>query len=335
MKMKIGTRLLSVLLALLLVSVMVVPAMAIHGESPVTVKLDIVDTATVSVNEQSLTLLDDEKQTIKDLFKPIDYEIQDYVSKNIQQPEAQPLTNVDIFTQVLLAEYDISLDKLVDILDQRTGHIMKGEERAELKKILVEGHINKVYIDGTKAKFGMDDQNATHLKPKLVTTEKLEPSAFNELYSTTESTPFIWVQTHCDVYGGTGIDDALLPYSVNGGNALYDVIVYSYPTEVFYQLCYYDEDHPNPITDVEYDLFRLVYYGTLEDRALFKRVFSDNRIYLLGCWNNGMTYAWVTGIHGDKDYPYFAYYFYVSNIWNHDIDIFDSNPSMSKVYYYY
>ena len=334
MNEKVGIRAFSMLLAVMLVSV-VVPVTAIGGENPVTVTPDIVDAATANANEQSLILSDCEKQAINDLFKPIDYEIQDYVSEKIQRSETQQLTDIDVFAQAILTEYDASLDKLIDILDQGADHTMKGEEHEEFKKILVEGHINKVYIDEIKAKFGMDDQNATHLKPKLVTTEKIEPLAFDELYSTTESTPFIWVQTHCDVYGGSGLDDSLLPYIVNGGNDLYDVIVYSYPTEVFYQLCYYDEDHPSPITDAEYDLFRLVYYETLEDRALFKHVFSDNRLYLLGCWNSGMTYAWTTGIHGDKDYPYSACYFYVSNIWNHDIDKFDSNPSMSKVYYYY
>jgi len=333
MSERAGMWVISLFVVMLLASV-VLPVAAVGGENSVDVTLDVVDA--VAVNEQSMTLSESEKQTINDLFEPIDREIQDFVSLNIQGSENQSLTNGDTFARALFAEYNASLDRLVDILDRNTGHAIKEKEREELKRVLVEGHINKVHIDEIRAKFGMDDQNATHLKPKLITTEKLEPSALNELYSTTEGTPFIYVQTYCDVYGGIGVDDALLPYSVNGGNSLYDVIVYTYSTEVFYQLCYYDEDHPNPTIDAEYDLFRLVYYGTLEDRALFKHVFSDNRIYLLECWNSGMTYAWLAGIHGNKDYPYFAYYyFYVSNIWNHDIDVSDSNPSMSKVYYYY
>ena len=48
------------------------------------------------------------------------------------------------------------------------------------------------------------------------------------------------------------------------------------------------------------------------------------------CWNDGYTYAWLYGIHGYQ-YRLKTSVIYTSNIWNHDIDTYNSNPNIGQL----
>ena len=138
-------------------------------------------------------------------------------------------------------------------------------------------------------------------------------------------------QCNVDIDGGSGDDDFNFHYNVNGDNDLYKIEFWDNNDYNFtYKLWYYDEDHPDPALDFAYDQLRLLAGGTYEDLALFTvEKYNDNTVYLIKCYSNIMTYGYPAGNHGNLDRPWTSN-IYVSNIWNHDIDVYDSNPSMAK-----
>lgn len=140
-------------------------------------------------------------------------------------------------------------------------------------------------------------------------------------------------QCTVDITGGSGRDDFNFYYDVDGDNDLYkiqfwDNNYYNYT----YKLWYYDEDHPDPLLNAAYDIFRYETTDphTYEDITLFTvEKADDNTVFLIECYSDIRSYGCSLANHGSTDRPWTSN-IYVSNIWNHDIDVYDTNPSMAK-----
>ncbi len=142
-----------------------------------------------------------------------------------------------------------------------------------------------------------------------------------------------WAQVTYDVDGGKGTDDEGNGFDVNGGNDLYKIVIYIYSdTHVVYELHYRDEDHPNPWLDKIYDAWRRIWYGRTEDIEQF--TVENGVIEFNGIYDNGHTYAHSIGQHGTATRSYSPWVtVYVSNVWNHAMDIYDKNPSLPEYIY--
>ena len=127
-------------------------------------------------------------------------------------------------------------------------------------------------------------------------------------------------QAVVDVNGQSGFE---------GGNALFEVereaITECY---VKYTLSFHDEDHPNPWLDDWYDQYRLDAYGRIHDIEEF--YVHSGGIYIPSAWSNGQDFFTWTPTHYGTTMSH-STTIYVSNTWNHQMDITDENPGMPKL----
>lgn len=196
----------------------------------------------------------------------------------------------------------------------------------------------------------LEDAYRTHLhatlrarygEPRILVTKPVElgrNGAYTILYTPIPSdTPYpihYWAQVTYDVDGGSGTDDEGNSFNVNGGNGLYQIVIYIYgDTTVVYELHFHDEDHPNPVLDRIYDAWRKIWYGRTEDIEHF--TVENGNIEFNGIYDNGHTYAHFTGQHGTATRTYTPWTtIYVSNVWNHAMDTSDKNPSLPEYTYW-
>jgi hypothetical protein len=306
MEKRIGMRALSMLLAVMLVSV-VVPAVSAWTEND-----------PICIEDQA---------KIQGLFKPIDENIRVITAEDLMVSDRASSVRCSELLSEIMEKYDQNLEDIISILEKTTDVQPDEKDRTVLKEVIVGEHFRRVCDEILMEQRDLREEDALIVQPQILGVADCQEDMDKMLAETDRWDTFILAQCSPDVYGGTGLDGANLPYSVNGGNNLYEVGVWpGSPTT--YQLRYYDEDHPSPVTDIEYDAFRLLYYGTLEDRALFD--VTGSQIYFNYCWNDGYTYAWLYGIHGYQYRPKTSV-IYTSNIWNHDIDTYNSNPNIGQL----
>ncbi len=151
------------------------------------------------------------------------------------------------------------------------------------------------------------------------------PSASAACSSTTNPT---YKQLRLDIDGGS----IGWLYHFNGDNDLY-LVSYndnSVDCERTYSLYFYDEDHPT--LDAAYDRVRIIMYDRIHDIEIFT-IKNNNQIEFDNTWSNSWDYLCTTiYCHATTTKPYTpGQIIYVSNTWNHMMDISDTNRSLSKV----
>jgi len=265
---------------------------------------------------------------IKHLFQPIDSEAHKYLLDERSSEE------LNTFTKYLIKKYDERLDIIVNKLEKTAGKSLQRDDKEKIKYLLIREYLSRI---DQEQKFKNTDVHKEVVKLIPVGVYRENSKCYKIYYAQwSSSVPYpiyYWIQVIPDVYGGKGTDDAGNGYDVNGGNELYQVSAEYTTNYVKYTLDFKDEDHPNPIWDAIYDIWRQIYYGRIEDIESF--TVQDGIINFDDIWDNDKTYAEWWGQHGDKTRPYSAStVVYVSNVWNHAMDTLDKNPSMSKIWWY-
>ncbi|WAI01443.1 hypothetical protein [Methanogenium organophilum] len=318
MKMKKGTWALSVLLAMLLVSMIIVPVSAAENTQVIGNNQDIVG-----------------------LFEPINAEIESTMATIVTSDGfAKTDFNSKDFSEKLVTKYQKNLDQILDSLEKEIEQKLSVSEREDLKQIIVQEHMERVSWVEFKKKLGVKDED---FKPMLSSQgDTLTQSEKSQILSLPLS--LVLVQVADDVYGGAGIDGAGIPYWVNGENDLFFVSFNDgYDGKTLYQCHFRDEDVPDhPINDAAYDEFRMLVYGTLVDIQGFFIYDPDplgyRDIEFGNDYDNGCSYGTVLGQHGARTYE--GVYttgipIYISNVWNHAMGLDDRNSNMAKKTYYY
>lgn len=276
--------------------------------------------------ENDQTRADDEAK-IRELFKPIDEEIHLIVTEKTFESDQAETDKFSVPVSNILTKYDKNLDNIILHLDKITNVHLDKANRTVLKKVIITERFKRVADEIQMEKRGLKEENAVILQPKILgimdgTTE------INRMQTEAATTgSFILAQSAPDLYGGAGFDSALNWYAVGGGNNLYQLMVWPGDTTT-YRLCYYDEDHPDPELDLEYDALRIIQTGSLLDYAQFDITGSSIQ-YTLSYSYSG-TYGLPFGMHGSTTRT-MSSPIYVANIWNHDIGTSNTNPGMGQI----
>ena len=136
-------------------------------------------------------------------------------------------------------------------------------------------------------------------------------------------------QVEIDIDGGTYGD-----YTFEGDNDLYRVATSMNNTtcEKTYTLYWHDEDHP--YLDDVYDGLRQAWFGRTYDVETFV-IKNNNTIEFDTTWSDDNDYDCLdwdfAGCHETTKKSYSGGTVYVANTWNHMMDTFDTNTSLSKV----
>jgi hypothetical protein len=221
-------------------------------------------------------------------------------------------------------------------LNSITNQKISDSQKNELKTVIVSEKINRIAREKYMEIHGLSIKN---MKSVNVTPSETQPVPSNSLQTINSALPqpLTLVQVTADITGGTGRDGANTPYTVNGGNQFYRISYNYYPgAYTFYVLQYRDEDMPDPSLDYAYDQYRLSVYGTIEDTQSFV-IYPDGRIdfSINSIWDNGHSYATAIGQHGNIIRPWnTGTSIYISNVWNHAMDIYDRNSNMAKTTYH-
>uniref|UniRef100_A0A7J3ZL14 Uncharacterized protein n=1 Tax=Fervidicoccus fontis TaxID=683846 RepID=A0A7J3ZL14_9CREN len=151
---------------------------------------------------------------------------------------------------------------------------------------------------------------------------------------------FSFYQVKPDVEGGRGRDDRGNFFWVRGGNGLEKVQLLPLVDILGRKIAllvleFRGEEHPNPIFDKMYKGFRLAAFFKLKDveamaielhrdkaRIVFPRICSGEKTYAssIGVHKNCMVETASTNIN-----------IYVSNVWNHAMATWNTNPSLPLV----
>ena len=155
------------------------------------------------------------------------------------------------------------------------------------------------------------------------------PSASAACSSTTNPT---YKQLRLDIDGG-----AFWLYTFEGDNNMYGHTYYDNSSicERTFVLYFTDEDHP--LIDDLYDGLRMELYDRIYDIEIFT-IKNNNQIEFDNTWSASNDYGCfigsinAPGCHGTITKTYTpGQTIYVSNTWNHMMDIIDANPGLSKV----
>jgi len=264
-------------------------------------------------------------------FEPIDQEIHNYTKLVLQERGTHIAP--DQFAATLSQKYHSELDQIIKSIEGNTQQTLSDDERNTLKSLIIQGEINKIYQQEYKKKLNISESDFKKIPVTLVDGMTNQVNAITSLPHTLHL-----VQVYPDVYGGTGVDSLLQPYSVNGNNQIYTIYWDHHPgSYTYYELHFLDEDHPNPVLDITYDEYRknVLSSHPYEDIQSFI-IWADNTIEFVDIWDNGFPYATTLGQHGQVSRSFGSgTYIYISNVWNHAMDTSDRNSDMQKVYYNY
>lgn len=275
-------------------------------------------------------------KTIRSLFSIIDSGV-----RRLLRLEYVPLNKLsqylDSTTRIVLGKYGRVLDKIIYLVEEITGKRLTYGQKSVLKYIVVREHLSRIaqqYL--VERMIAQGDMKKITVKPVLVTSRSIRGSTYNVYHtSLTTVNPVIpypiewWIQVVPDVDGGMGWT-GIWPYMVDGHNNLYLIDVYYNETTTVYVLHFQDEDHPNLLVDQFYDMIRRIIYGRIEDVETF--YVKNNTIVFPDIWDNNKPYAYPIGQHGYKERAYTPQtVIYVSNVWNHAMDVLDKNPSLDKI----
>jgi len=305
MKLKKGMRALSLLTVLALLTAMLVPA--------------------VSAEEQAL-----DEEEFQDLNKAMRLEISKDVFEKIEQKQ-------QLLSKEYLKRYDDKLEIVVNQAMLSTKTELSPSEQETLKKMIVDHIISDAEMEKYLIDNNLEENSAIQINMNDIAVDEGDSTKYPISVKSGNGDMYTidFYQCDVDIDGGSGYDVYGNGYTVNGDNDLYKVYFWNddLVNRVYtYQLWYLDEDHPNQLLDATYDWYRYQASDphTYEDVALFTvKMDSPNTVHLISCYNYGVPYAALTGYHGTADRPWTSN-IYVSNIWNHDIDVYDSNTNMAK-----
>jgi len=258
------------------------------------------------------------------LIQNMKFEISNDIFDNIEG-------NQGLYTNVYLNSYDETLDNIVNQAMLSTKVKLSPEEQKTLKKLIIDNIISNAEIEKYKEDKGLNYDSATFVNLEDIAEDEGELTKYPVTIRSENGDihTIDFYQCNVDINGGSGYDIYGNGYTVNGDNDLYKIHFWENSQEFTYQLWYQDEDHPNIALDATYDWYRYLSGGTYEDVALFTIQRNDDTVHLISCYNNGVSYAALTGIHATADRTWTSN-IYVSNIWNHDIDVYDVNTNMVK-----
>jgi hypothetical protein len=283
-------------------------------------------TPMVSAEEKDPARLADEAK-IKELFKPINEDIHLLVTEKSLESDQAKTAEYSKSVSEVLKKYDGDMDNIILLLDKITNIHLDDANRTLLKDVIVTEQFKRVSDDAVLEKRGLRKEDAIIIKPKILGFMNHSYDLNRIQTESLKADTFILAQSGPDVYGGIGTDNAGLPYAVDGGNNLYQVMTWQ-SNPVTYRLCYYDEDHPYPDLNTQYDALRIIATGSLLDYAQFE--VSDTDIHYSLSWSSSLTYAFPAGNHGSVNRPKSSV-MYVANIWNHDISTTNTNPNMGQL----
>ncbi len=262
----------------------------------------------------------------RSLFQPIDAEVRAY----LESSESQAPEDLNALANTLVRRYDENLEAMMDALREWDPDLPVLTERVRegFKYTAVREHIHKVRQEMMRPR--------DVIRIEIRTLRRLGSYSSNGVtydYYVPLSGDYPinhWVQVYDDIHGGQGTDDAGLGYNINGDNDLYRLVIYYHVGDrVTYELWFRDEDHPDPGWDQWWDAQRLNLYGRIEDVESF--YIENNVIHFDGIWSNDKTFAFPIGQHGTQTRNY-TDTIYVSNVWNHAMDVNDENPGLGKVW---
>lgn len=269
---------------------------------------------------------------IETLVQPIESEAQ----KLLANTESLSTEEFDALTNELIKKYARNLDVIMDIMGKAIGESLMDKQEKTLEQLIVRDLLGNIL---------QEREHKTNREPDAILKPELVESEDNyKLFRTSSKqgeNPYPvnwWVQLSVDIEGGVGSDGAGLRYWIDGNNDLGEVDLYvNSGDSVTYELWYLDEDFPpDPVMDEAYDLYRETVYTYKNGYHDKEELTIENDIIdFSGIWDNGKTYAYPIGQHGDKTRSYSSNVkIYVSNVWNHAMDIYDTNPNMDKTWWY-
>ncbi len=274
-----------------------------------------------------------------------------FVREQIDIARAKGTINDPYFVEGLT---DLVLKRFGRQLDAEIAEHAKNltlEQRETLKRLLVSDYVSYLY----QKSFYPKNAKVLVVKPVKVASVKANGKVYDYYYAPMSSSiPYPihwWVQVSVDITGGSGVDDGGNGYNVDGKNDLFNIVAYYTSSSVQYELHFYDEDHPDPLVDDWYDGYRCDHYPGRDDTYGCEDVESikvENGIiefpgtwsYMYECHGNycywrQQTYGEPIPTHSSGERTYFSStVIYVSNTWNHLMDTVDSNPRMSKSWWY-
>ena len=261
---------------------------------------------------------DNHNAEVKSLFTEIDNEIKSYVKGKMQDPNEKK--------NDLKVRYADKLEQIVSKISQKHNLEFATDDKDGLKDLIIKEHMNEV-----------KRQDMINSIPDDAITEIIEigdlsaqggfilPTAYAAGNPYTINS---WKQVTVDINGGSGTDSAGNSYNINGGNQLSILQTTYTSSQVTYTLTFADEDYPDPNWDVFWDNWRQIQYQRTTDIESFT-VDSDGVVFA-DMWDNDNTFAEFWGQHGEKTRSYHSgMSIYISNVWNHAMDISNENSDMS------
>ncbi len=253
----------------------------------------------------------EEKTTeLKDVVDDISKDLEIYVKDDsIDKPnEATKLQEIKEQYSTIL---DVAIEKVLD--DAEIDYnALNDEEKDILKQLIIQKELKLEKIEDYDEKANAHDK----LEKQSIIDWVLPPA--NAAYCPPVQNITYFVQVEEDINGS---------FFFEGNNELYNVARENLSNcAVKYTLSFLDEDHPVPGIDQAYDLVRLNIYERIADVEVF--YVQSNGINFLKTWSNGQDFGSL-GIHHTAIKP-FSNTVYVSNTWNHMMDVVDENTSKSK-----
>ena len=270
-----------------------------------------------------------------------------FVKEQIDTAHAKGTINDPHFVEELT---DLVLKRFGRGLDAEIAEHAKNltpEQRETLKRLLVSDYVSYLY----QKSFYPKNARVLVVKPIKVASVKANGKVYDYYYAPMSSSiPYPihwWVQVNVDITGGSGVDDEGNGYEVDGKNDLFKIVVEYTSDSITYELHFYDEDHPEPLLDRTYDSIRCSIYPGRDSTYGCEDVESitveNGIVEFPSTWSNSclgslcsqQTYAELQPMHetGQRSYSSNVE-IYVSNVWDHLMDTVDSNPSMSKSWWY-
>ena len=276
--------------------------------------LSIITTSLLLLGTASYVTAEDkykEDPNLKSVVKEISKDLKDYVKDESKHKQTED-EKVEQVKEEYSTELDIEIEKVLASaeIDYNSG---SEYDKDILKQLLIQEELKwqKIEEYDRKANLG-----------KELRTQSFEflPAAYAS-HNSCGTMPSVnqFKQVNVDING---------QYGFEGGNQLYNVARTTLSDcSVKYTLSFLDEDHPNSWIDAAYDEIRLHTYGRIADVEVF--YVQSSGIFFDDTWSdNEDFFVWV-GPHGTTTKP-FSSTVYVSNTWNHNFDVVDENPSMSK-----
>ncbi|MBU7021902.1 MAG: hypothetical protein HXS41_12650 [Theionarchaea archaeon] len=282
--------------------------------------------------EAGSTGIGENDSEIRTLLQPLDTEARAYLETRLLSSQDLDL---DVFAVYLVEKYNRDLSLVIDELENVIGESFPSEDREDFKLLVVREHLHRIFQESIP-----DPENAIVLEMEPVLVDTYSDGTLTYRVFCTPMTdnryPIThWVQVYDDVNGGVGEDDHGDWYFVEGHNDLYMIRMACTTTEVKYTLFFRDEDHPVSFWDEFYDRIRWLTYGRIEDIESFRVIRTiDCRDFIIfeDIWDEGNTYGHWWGVHGSITRPYApGATVYVSNVWNHAMDIYDTNLTLRKI----